>query len=136
VLLFARLDQALESVKVISGSDGQGQEFFECLDRCFKPHNDLAGSERNTRWEILELLIEDARWGLYQNGGLLGPGAVQFLQCLSQALTPAPLIVAGFTSRQPLQVPDQLLAIGDPIGADLVADQGSKQLLGAAAPDS
>jgi hypothetical protein len=126
----------LKMREIVGNGHGQGEELFEGLAGLVEIHRNPAAFQTHAVGEIFELLDGDFGRGLHQQLGPFDAFLAQAGQDFGELMAPAPFVVGVLASGEAAQVGDQDMAIGQAVGADVVGDARSHDLLGAAASDA
>ena len=117
---------------------GEGHKFLEALTGVGEAHGNGAGRQFDARRQPLQILrLQAARLGgrhFNEHGRLLDPFAAGLGQMLTELLPPEVFVIGLFSGRDPLQMVDEIGALGDRAGPDAALGNGSEQLLGPTTP--
>ena len=125
-----------ELVEIVTDGHGQGKQLLERLLRLVKLDRNTAGFEVDAGRQVLELLIDDSRWGLDDQLRAFDAFPAQLADDARNLAPAADLIKGLFAGREVLEVGDEGLAISESIGADAVHNTGSHDLLSSAPADA
>jgi hypothetical protein len=123
--------KTLEEQGIITDSHGEGQELFEGLAGAVELDRDLAGRNRDTRGQALDVLMDHRGGRFHQNPAL----SLEGVELRRKSSPSAVLVMQGLAGGKSMEVRDHIFAVGHARAANLPADARRQDLLGAPPSD-